>query len=64
MNRAPLIMFAVAAMLGLAGVAVLVTPGTGEGAVYARRITATMLIALALTLAFYATMLASWSTPS
>jgi hypothetical protein len=60
MTRAPIIMYAVAAVVGAGGVAVLFTPGKSEGAAYAKRIGATMLLMLALILAGFATALSSW----
>ena len=59
MTRAPIIMYAVAAACG-AGAAVVVTrPARSEAAVYARRIAATMLGAMALILTVYATAMAT-----
>ncbi|MBN8808179.1 MAG: hypothetical protein J0I47_08075 [Sphingomonas sp.] len=64
MSRAPLIMYAVAAVVGIAGAVVAGRPARSEGAVYARRIAATMLIVLALTLAFSAWSMANWEAGS
>ena len=61
MIRAPIIMAAVAGVAGLGGVASLFAiRGSSEGAIYARRITATMLFALAGILGFFAWSMASW----
>ena len=60
MTRGPIIMYAVAAVAGLGAIATLFAPGKSEGAMYARRIGATMLLALALILAVFATAMASW----
>jgi len=60
MTRGPIIMYAVAAIAGAGGVGVLLAPGKSEGATYAKRIGATMLLALALILAVFATALTSW----
>jgi hypothetical protein len=61
MIRAPIIMAAVAGLAGLGGLASLFAiRGSSEGAVYARRITATMLLALAGILGFFAWSMASW----
>ena len=65
MIRAPIIMAAVASVAGLGGVASLfMIRGSSEGAVYARRITATMLFALAGILGFFAWSMASWGPGS
>ena len=61
MTHGPIIMYAVAALAGAGGIAVLFAPGKSEGATYAKRIGATMLLALALILAVFATALVSWS---
>ena len=61
MIRAPIIMAAVAGLAGIGGVAsILAIRGSSEGAVYARRLTATMLFALAGILGFFAWSMASW----
>ena len=61
MIRAPIIMAAVASLAGVGGIAALFgIRGTSEGAVYARRMIATMLFALAGILGFFAWSLASW----
>ncbi|HEX4694931.1 hypothetical protein [Sphingomonas sp.] len=61
MTRAPIIMGTVAAVAALGGAGVLVgIRGSSEGAVYARRIGATMLLMLALILGGFATAMASW----
>ncbi len=60
MTRAPLVMYAVAASAGAGGIFVLTRRATSEGAVYARRIGATMLLALATILTVFATTMASW----
>lgn len=60
MNRAPLVMYAVAGVAGAGGIVVLTRRATSEGAVYARRIGATMLFALTAILTVFATALASW----
>ena len=63
MTSAPIIMAAVASVAGLGGATALVAiRGAGEGAIYARRMTATMLFALAAILGFFAWSMASWST--
>ena len=65
MIRAPIIMATVASVAGLGGVASLfMIRGSSEGAVYARRITATMLLALAGILGFFAWSMASWGRGS
>ena len=61
MSLAPIIMYAVAGFLLLAGiVAMFAIRGPSEGAVYARRILVTMLLALGGILAFFAWSMASW----
>ncbi|MDB5704177.1 MAG: hypothetical protein JWN66_1293 [Sphingomonas bacterium] len=60
MNRAPLIMAAVAATAGVGGLIVFARPARSEGAIYGRRIAGTMLIALALLLGRFAWALSSW----
>ena len=60
MNRAPLIMTMVAAAAGVGGLVVFTRPALTEGAVYARRIAGTMLLALALLLGRFAWALNSW----
>ena len=60
MTRAPLIMYAVAGAAGAGGILVLTRRAASEGAVYARRIGATMLLALAVMLAVFATAMARW----
>jgi len=63
MTRAPLIMAAVAGLAGVGGVAALFgIRGPSEAAIYARRMIATMLLALALILGFFAWSLTSWGT--
>ena len=64
MNRAPLIMTAVAATAGIGGLVVFTRPARSEGAVYGRRIAGTMLIALALLLGRFAWALDSWGAGS
>jgi hypothetical protein len=64
MNRAPLIMAAVAATAGIGGLVVFARPARSEGAVYGRRIAGTMLIALALLLGRFAWALSSWGSGS
>jgi hypothetical protein len=64
MNRAPIVMYAVAALAGAGGVAVLTRRAEQEGAVYARRIATTMLFALALILSVFATAMLSWGVGS
>jgi hypothetical protein len=64
MTRAPIVMYAVAALAGAGGVVVLTRRASSEGAIYARRIGATMLLALALILIVYASALAFFFTPS
>jgi hypothetical protein len=61
MTRAPIVMYAVAGTAALGGLTVLTRPATSEGATYARRIAATMLLALAAILTVFATEMASWS---
>jgi hypothetical protein len=61
MNRAPLIMYAVAGAAGAGGIVVLTRRAASEGAVYAQRIGATMLLALATILIVFASAMASWS---
>jgi restriction endonuclease Mrr len=60
MNRAPLVMYAVAGVAGAGGVFVLTRRATSEGATYAQRIGATMLLALAVILTVFASAMASW----
>lgn len=60
MTRAPLIMYAVAGTAGLGGIGLLFVRARSEGAIYARRIGATILLALALILGVFAHALASW----
>jgi len=60
MTRGPIIMYAVAATALAGGGFLLTRQATSEGAIYARRIAATMLCALALILTVFATALASW----
>ena len=62
MTRAPLVMYAVAGVAGAGGIVVLTRRAASEGAVYARRIGATMLFALAVILTVFATAMASWSS--
>ena len=61
MTRAPLIMYTVAGVAAAGGVYVVTRRATSEGAVYARRIGATMLFALTAILTIFATAMASWS---
>jgi hypothetical protein len=61
MMRGPLIMYIVAGTAAAGGVFALTRRAASEGAVYARRIVATMLFALALILTVFATAMASWS---
>ena len=61
MTRAPIIMYAVAGAAAAGGVYVVTRRATSEGAVYARRIGATMLFALAAILTVFASAMASWS---
>ena len=61
MTRAPLIMYAVAGVAGAGGIVVLTRRAASEGAVYARRIGATMLFALAAILTIFASAMTSWS---
>lgn len=60
MNRAPLIMYTVAGAAAAGGIFVLTRRAASEGAVYARRIGATMLFALTAILTVFATAMASW----
>lgn len=61
MIRAPIIMAAVAGVAGLGGVVSLVAiRRASEGTVYARRLIATMLFALAGILGFFAWSMTSW----
>jgi len=61
MTRAPIVMAAVASVAGLGGVAALFgIRGSSEAATYARRLTATMLFALAGILGFFAWSMANW----
>ena len=60
MSRAALIMYAVAGTAGATGLGLLFVRAQGEAAVYARRIAATMLLAIALVLGVFAHALASW----
>ena len=61
MISAPIIMYAVAGVLIVAGIVAMVAiRGPSEGAVYARRILVTMLLALGGILAFFAWSMASW----
>ena len=61
MSLAPIIMYAVAAVLTLSGIASIVAiRGTSEPAIYARRLLATMLFALGGILGFFAWSMASW----
>jgi hypothetical protein len=53
-------MYAVASAAGAGGIVVLTRRAASEGAVYARRIGATMLFALAAILTVFATAMASW----
>lgn len=63
MTLAPLIMAAVAGAAALGAIAALAfIRGAGEGAIYARRLIATMLVALAGILSFFAWSMASWGT--
>jgi len=64
MTRAPLIMTMVAAAAGVGGLVVFTRPARSEGAVYARRIAGTMLLALALLLGRFAWALSSWGAAS
>ena len=61
MTRAPMIMYAVAGVAAAGGTYVVTRRATSEGAVYARRIGGTMLLALAVILGVFATAMASWS---
>jgi hypothetical protein len=54
-ERATLIMYAVAAVAALAGLAVVARPTRSEPALYRKRIAGTMLLALALILFGFAT---------
>ncbi|QDZ06709.1 hypothetical protein FPZ24_03795 [Sphingomonas panacisoli] len=61
MSLAPVIMAAVASLAALGAIAaILGIRGTGDAAIYARRLTATMLFALAGILGFFAWSMASW----
>jgi hypothetical protein len=60
MNRAPLVMYAVAGVAGAGGIVVLTRRAASEGAVYAQRIGATMFLALAAILTVFASAMASW----
>ena len=61
MIRAPIIMAAVASVAGIGGVASLFAiRGASDGAIYARRLIATMLFALAGILGFFAWSMANW----
>jgi predicted small integral membrane protein len=63
MSWAPIIMYAVAGVLILAGiVAIVAIRGQSDGAVYARRILVTMLLTLGGILAFFAWSMARWET--
>jgi len=53
-------MYSVAGVAGAGGIVVLTRRAVSEGAVYARRIGATMLFALATILTVFATAMASW----
>jgi hypothetical protein len=53
-------MYAVAGAAGAGGIVVLTRRAASEGAVYARRIGATMLFALATILTVFASAMASW----
>lgn len=64
MTRAPIIMYAVAGVAGLSGIGLLFVRAKSDGAIYARRIGTTMLLALALILAVFAHALASWGAPA
>jgi hypothetical protein len=55
-------MYAVASAAGAGGIVVLTRRAASEGAIYARRIGATMLFALAAILTVFATAMASWGT--
>ncbi len=61
MTRAPMIMYTVAGAAAAGGVFAFTRRAASEGAVYARRIVGTMLVALALILTVFATAMASWS---
>lgn len=61
MTRAPLVMYSVAGIAAAGGVYAVTRRAASEGAVYARRIVATMLFALATILTVFATAMASWS---
>jgi energy-converting hydrogenase Eha subunit E len=54
-ERATFIMYAIAAVAALASLGVVVRPARSEPAVYRKRIAGTMLLALALILAGFAT---------
>ncbi len=60
----PVIMGLVASVAGLLAVFVVSRPGATEQARYAKRITGTMLAALAIILGGFAWALGSWSTTS
>jgi predicted small integral membrane protein len=61
MSAAPIIMYAVAGVLIVGGIiAMFAIRGPSEGAIYARRILVTMLLALGGILAFFAWSMASW----
>ncbi|MBS1831287.1 MAG: hypothetical protein JST65_01160 [Acidobacteria bacterium] len=63
MIRAPVIMAAVASLAGVGGIAALVgIRGRSDAAIYARRLIATMLLALAGILGFFAWSMASWGS--
>lgn len=63
MTLAPLIMAAVAGLAALGAICALAfIRGASEAAIYARRLTATMLVALAGILGFFAWSMASWGT--
>ena len=60
MTRAPIVMYAIAGVAGLGGIGLLFVRAQSEGAIYARRMGTTMLLALGLILAIFAHALASW----
>ena len=60
MNRAPLIMTAVATVAGIGGLVVVTRPVRSEAGRYRRRIAGTMLIALAVILGGFANALNSF----
>ncbi|MDB5678999.1 hypothetical protein [Sphingomonas bacterium] len=65
MSTAPIIMYAVAGVVALGGIAAMFgIRGPSEGAVYARRIVVTMALALAGILGFFAWSMASWGAGS